>query len=80
MMRKDHDFTQQEPGYDYILEVADEEYENKGFYMTGQRLGIKPQDYIVLQNGPDTVRYRVDSIDYYIDPPDMWLAFLVKEA
>lgn len=80
MIRKDHDFTQQEPGYDYILEVADEDSEHKGFYMTGQKMGIKPDDNIILQNGSDTVRYRVKSIDYYIEPPDMWLAFLVKES
>ncbi|MCG8362147.1 MAG: hypothetical protein MJA27_02295 [Pseudanabaenales cyanobacterium] len=80
MIRKDHDFTQHEPGYDYILEVADEESESKGFYMTGQRLGIKPQDNIILQHGSDTVQYRVASIEHYIDPPDMWLAFLVKES
>ena len=80
MMRKDHDFTQEEPGYDYILEVADEESENTGYYMTGQRLGIKTHDHIILQNGSEPVRYRVDSIEYYIDPPDMWLAFLVKEV
>ena len=78
MMGKDYDFTQQEPGYDYILEVADEDSEHKGFYMTGQGIGIKPGDHIILQDGPDNVRYRVESIDYYLDPPDMWLAFLVK--
>ena len=80
MMRKDHDFTQQEPGYDYILEVADEDSEHKGFYMTGQRLGINPDDIVILQDGPDQVRYKVESIDYYLDPPDMWLAFLVKAS
>jgi len=42
--------------------------------MAGWGSGIKAGDYLILPNGSETTRYQVDSIDYRMDPPDMWFA------
>ncbi|MEI2581633.1 hypothetical protein [Scytonema sp. PRP1] len=44
--------------------------------MTGQGKGIKRGDYIILCNGSQSCRYQVEEIDYYSEPPDMWIALL----
>ncbi|MEQ8974727.1 MAG: hypothetical protein RIE73_30620 [Coleofasciculus sp. C1-SOL-03] len=45
-------------------------------YMTEQGQGIEPGDYLVLQRGSTSNRYQVDKINYYANPPDMWIALL----
>ncbi|HBL57023.1 MAG TPA: hypothetical protein DDZ80_00125 [Cyanobacteria bacterium UBA8803] len=45
-------------------------------YMTGQGKGIKQGDYLVLQGGYGSEPYQVDKINYYSNPPDMWIALL----
>lgn len=68
-----HDYTKYFCGRDYIFEPIDNE--TKG-YMTGQGKGIKRGDYIILCNGSKSCRYQVEEIDYYSEPPDMWIALL----
>lgn len=46
--------------------------------MTGIGKGIKPGDYLILQRDSELCRYQVEEIDYYSDPPDMWMALLKK--
>jgi MioC protein len=70
---KTHDYTQYSCNHDYIFEVA--ERENWG-YMTGQGQGINQGDYLILSSGSNTLRYQVESVDYYSNPPDMWIALL----
>ncbi len=70
---KTHDYTQYSSNHDYIFEIAERE---KCGYMTGQGRGINPGDYLILSSGSNTCRYQVESIDYYSNPPDMWIARL----
>lgn len=43
--------------------------------ITGWGRGVKQGDYILLShNNGDPTRYRVERIEYYNDPPDMWRA------
>ncbi|NEQ19655.1 MAG: hypothetical protein F6K28_08885 [Microcoleus sp. SIO2G3] len=72
---KTYDYTQYVGGRDYVLEPIDNQA--KG-YMTGQGKGIKRGDYIILYNGSKSCRYQVEEIDYYSEPPDMWIALLEK--
>ncbi|WP_246275585.1 hypothetical protein [Brasilonema bromeliae] len=44
--------------------------------MTGQGTGIKRGDYIILCHSSRTCRYQVEDIDYYSEPPNMWIALL----
>ena len=39
--------------------------------------GIRTGDYLLLANGHRSTRYRVESIEYMLDPDDMWAADLV---
>ncbi|WP_414566266.1 MULTISPECIES: hypothetical protein [unclassified Anabaena] len=68
-----HDYSQLVPGRDYVFELINEGTEGQ---MTGVGKGIKPLDYIILQHGSESYRYQVEAIDYYLDPPDMWMALL----
>ena len=72
---KTHDFTECAPGSDYVFEVA----ENlTTAYMTARGKGVKPDDYIVVKTGSESCRYQVEQIDYYSNPPDMWMALIKK--
>ena len=48
--------------------------------MTARGKGVKLNDYIILQIGSESHRYQVDKIDYYSNPPDMWMALIKKVA
>ncbi|BAY61238.1 hypothetical protein NIES22_12990 [Calothrix brevissima NIES-22] len=75
LTHKVHDYSQLVAGKDYILEIIDE---GMKAYMTATGKGIKPQDYIILQSNSQNYRYKIESIDYYADPSDMWMALLKK--
>ncbi|ARV58395.1 hypothetical protein BZZ01_06870 [Nostocales cyanobacterium HT-58-2] len=70
-----YDYTQRISGRDYVFESVDNQ--EKG-YMTGWGKDIKRGDYIILRNGSSAYRYQVEEIDYYCEPPDMWIALLQK--
>jgi hypothetical protein len=70
---KTYDYTRYVSGRDYVFESVND---LKKGYMTGQGKGIKRGDYIFLKNGSDSCRYQVEEIDYYSNPPDMWIALL----
>ncbi|MBW4559169.1 MAG: hypothetical protein KME59_25270 [Trichormus sp. ATA11-4-KO1] len=74
---KIHDYTRLVQGKDYVFELLDEGITGQ---MTGVGKGIKPCDYIILQHGCEIERYQVEEIDYYSDPPDMWIALLQKNC
>ncbi len=40
--------------------------------LMGHGSGIKKGDYLILPNGADTTRYKVDTVEYFLDPSDMW--------
>ncbi len=68
-----YDFTGYVCGRDYVFEPTDDQ--KKG-YMTAQCKGIKSGDYIILQSGSSSYQYQIEEIDYYSEPPDMWIALL----
>lgn len=70
---KTHDYSQLISGKDYVFEVINEGIEGQ---MTGVGKGIKPLDYILLKHKSEIYQYQVEAIDYYSDPPDMWIALL----
>lgn len=65
-----HDYTRRTWGHDYTtLKVIDG---GQRLRLSGWGLGINSGDYLILLNGNGTTRYRVDSIEYRMDPCDMW--------
>ncbi|MCC5614857.1 hypothetical protein LC605_07180 [Nostoc sp. CHAB 5836] len=68
-----HDYSQKIWGSDYIFEPT-----NEGMiaYMTGIGKGIRASDRIILRQGCESYEYQIEEIDYYSDPPDMWIALL----
>jgi hypothetical protein len=67
-----HDYTRRTWGHDYsTTEVLDG---GMRLRMAGWGFGIEAGDFLILPNGNGTTRYRVDSIDYRMDPRDMWFA------
>ena len=67
-----HDYTRRTWGHDYTtLKVIDG---GQRLRLSGWGLGINAGDYLILPNGKGTTRYRVDSIEYRMDPRDMWFA------
>ena len=72
---KTHDFTECISGSDYVFEVAPD---LTTAYMTAQSKGVKSGDYIILLVGSESWQYRVEKIDYYSNPPDMWMALIKK--
>ncbi|MBU7582170.1 MAG: hypothetical protein KAF91_04545 [Nostoc sp. TH1S01] len=72
---KTHDYSRFTTGRDYVFESLNQGLEGQ---MTGIGKGIKACDYIILRRGAELFRYQVEEIDYYADPPDMWMALLKK--
>jgi len=70
---KIHDYSQKVWGTDYVLECLNE---GTMGYMTGVGKTIKPGDRIILRKGRESYQYQVQEIDYYSNPPDMWIALL----
>ncbi len=71
-----HDYTARYWGHDYTFTPIDGG--RKGSAM-GWGDGLRVGDYIILEhkgsrNGSS--RYRIKSVEYYRDPPDMWSADL----
>lgn len=71
-----YDYTAQVCGSEYAFEVTDC---GSKAYMTGQRRGVKQGDSIVIKQGSLPSRYRVEQIEYYASPSDMWVAVLIRE-
>ncbi|AOY84651.2 hypothetical protein BJP36_13070 [Moorena producens JHB] len=70
---KTHDYTGYQEGRDYFFDSIDQGTTGQ---MAGQGKGIQPGDYLILRHRSKDFRYRVDEIDYYSSPPDMWIALL----
>ena len=78
MKGKTHDYSHQIQGLDYVLESATDTTQGEKFYMTGQGKGIQCQDTIIILEQSILVRYRIEAIDYYVNPPNAWIALLSK--
>jgi hypothetical protein len=72
---KIYDYTQYVSGRDYVFEVSEDLAKA---YMTAQGRGIKAGDRILIQKSDRIYHYDVEVIDYYSNPPDMWMACLIK--
>jgi hypothetical protein len=70
-----HDYRVPRWGHDFatIHVFAD----GKRITAQGWGRGVLVGDYLLLPNRNAETRYRVERIDYYPDPPDMWMAELV---
>lgn len=73
---RSHDYSDSELGTDYAFEQV--EGGTRG-YMTGQGRGVRQGDCIVLRVGSCIEQYRVEKIDYYSSPSNMWIALLSKK-
>ncbi|MGA9377412.1 MAG: hypothetical protein WBV73_01310 [Phormidium sp.] len=67
-----HNFTEQSKSVNYEFEEIDA----KTAQMTGYGKAIKAGDYIILTK--DKICYRVEEIDYYSDPGNLWTAVLLR--
>ncbi len=70
---KTHNYTRAIRGQDYVFEPIEQGLTG---HMTGYGKGVKVGDYLILQEGSDRCRYKVEEIDYYSNPEDMWIALL----
>jgi hypothetical protein len=66
-----HDYSKRCWGHDYTFTPTDG---GKKASMMGWGNGIESGDFLILQNGEGTTRYKVKSIEYKRDPSDMWSA------
>lgn len=73
---KTHYYTKYEDAHDHIFELREGGIKA---YMTGEGKGIQRGDYLILQENSHAEPYQVDKINYYSNPPDMWVAIL-KQA
>jgi hypothetical protein len=48
------------------------------YVMTAFGSDIKIGDFIVVNNQGSSSTYKVEHIDYYLEPADMWMASLMK--
>lgn len=69
---KTHNFTKQIKSVNYEFEELD----TRRVQMTGYGKGINPRDFILLTE--ERIRYRVEAIDYYSDPANLWTALLFR--
>jgi hypothetical protein len=46
--------------------------------MSAYGAGIKAGDFIVIEDQILSMKFKVDSINYYLDPPDFWMASLTR--
>jgi hypothetical protein len=72
---KIYDYTQYLSGRDYVFEVSEDLTKA---YMTAHGKKIKVGDRILIQKGDRIYHYDVEVIDYYSNPPDMWMACLIQ--
>lgn len=69
-----YDYTDCISGRDYVFETLDDD--STSCYMTARWKSIRCGDYIILANASGAEKYRVEEIDYYSEPSDMWIALL----
>jgi hypothetical protein len=73
---KVHSYSESIDRDTFVLELV--EKDSLKFCMTAFGADIKQGDFIVINNQISSTTYKVESIDYYLDPEDMWMALLIK--
>ena len=71
-MNKVHDLSDRAWGNNYSITSFGDDGIN--IRLCGWCYGISQGDYLILKNGEDTTRYKVDHINYLGNPGDMWSA------
>ena len=74
MNSRTHDYTYKEWGHNYSIQSISDGGLNLS--LVGWGCGISNGDYLLLKNGEDSTRYKVDAVEYCTDPHDMWFAEL----
>lgn len=69
-----HDYSLRCPGHDYTFTPVDHGKRGKAM---GWGRGLESGDYLILKNGSDSTRYRIESVVYFGDPADMWSAKVI---
>lgn len=71
-MNKTHDFSNREWGHNYTLLGMEEG--GIEIRLAGWGMGLRENDYIIIQNGDGTTRYKLETVEYKSNPSDMWFA------
>jgi MioC protein len=71
-----HNYTSYKCGRDYAFDEVENGFQA---YMTAYGRGIKRGDLIVLLHERGKIRYRIEQIDYYANPSDLWIALLIRD-
>jgi hypothetical protein len=69
---KTHDYTKNTRGWGHDYAVIGIINKGKKIVMSGWGKGISKGDFLLLDNGMISTRYRVLTVFYYSDPADMW--------
>jgi len=70
---KVHRYNDSAMSNDFCLEALSDQ---SGFMMTSCRAGVRRGDWIHIVDTDGCQEYRVDEIDFYSEPADMWIAKL----
>ncbi len=65
---KTHDYTKSSWGHDLSWDVLD----GQKLKIIGWGSGTKDGDFLLLPNGNNSTRYKVDEISYFSDPTDQF--------
>lgn len=74
---KTHRYDWGEQGTEFFL---DTDTEGSIRYMTAQRGGVRPGDYIDITSPEGHLEFQVREVEYYNNPADMWIALLVPQT
>lgn len=69
-----HDYTVRCWGHDFAFTPIDGGMRG---HVIGWGDGLRVGDYLILPNRAATTRYRIEAVEYYVDPNDMWSADVV---
>ena len=70
---KIHNYQKYQSGSDYFFEIS---YPADTAIMTGEGKDIQVSDIFILLVNDQVRRYRVEEIDYYCPPSNIWIARL----
>lgn len=74
MKTKTHDYTRRGWGHDFTFEP---EQGGKQGSMMGWGHGLNNGDYLILPVRGGTTRYQIETVEYFMNPSDMWKASVV---
>jgi hypothetical protein len=73
---KRYTYTKSADSYSFVIEAVS--ITPLQYRMTAYGAGIRVGDFIVISDQESSVTFTVESIDYYLDPPDLWIACLTQ--